>query len=224
MARCSSSLVYRALVLWLFFFQQFSAALPSRSLQRDDDISLSTVPDYATRYGRIISPCSFAVRPQKCWMYMAMLILNTAPLIWLHSEDPFRPADILQHVRHTTPTVQFQPISGLPDLSLDNLAWLNDKASGDKGPVALTANDDITALPAWFLGETPDASGRLHNATACVVILVPSARDPAYVDAFYFYFYSYDRGANLTQVLPPLKSLLGDIADGMHYGNHVGDW
>ena len=111
-----------------------------------------------------------------------------------------------------------EPISGLPQLDLDNLALLNDV---DKAQVALTANDDITKLPAWLLGEIPDEAGRILNATPCVVIVVEqTARD---VDAFFFYFYSYDRGANLTQVLDPLGSLVDDT-DGMHYGNHIGDW
>ncbi|PSR80840.1 hypothetical protein BD289DRAFT_484731 [Coniella lustricola] len=198
MARCSSLDVALLRAPWIFLllcWLPWSAAFPP-TLPREDE-AISTVPDYVTRF---------------------------APLLWLHSEDPFRPADILQHVRHTTPAVQFQPMAGLPDLDLDSLAWLNDQAGSTQGPVALTANDDITALPEWLLGETPDAHGALHNSTACVVVLVPSARDPVVVDAFYFYFYSYDRGANITQVLPPLKSLLDDIADGMHYGNHVGDW
>lgn len=156
---------------------------------------------------------------------------NPAPLIWLHSEDPFRPADILQHVRHTTPLVRREPIAGLPELDLDNLALLNEYGAGPDGgggggsdPVALTANDDITKLPAWLFGETPDESGRVHNATPCVVILVESEKDSNVVDAFYFYFYSFDRGANLTQVLPPLYSLIDDTVHGMHFGNHVGDW
>lgn len=156
-----------------------------------------TVPDYVTRY---------------------------APLVRLHSEDLFRPADIFQHVRHTTPMAQMEPISGLPELDLDNLALLN--KGPDSPAVALTANDDITALPAWLFGEKPDELGRLHNATSCVVILVEAADgSDDDVDAFYFYFYSYNRGANITQVLPPIKGLIEDgLEDGMHFGDHVGDW
>ncbi|KHN96685.1 vacuolar protein sorting-associated protein 62 [Metarhizium album ARSEF 1941] len=143
----------------------------------------------------------------------------TAPLIWLHSEDPFRPADLLQHIRHTTPTVNQVPVSGLPHLHLNNLALLNNVSSGQ---VALTSNDDVTALPDWLFGEPPDASGRIVNATPCVVILVEQS--PRDVDAFFFYFYSYDRGANITQVLEPLNRLIEDTEHGMHFGDHVGDW
>ncbi|RFU79324.1 vacuolar sorting-associated 62 [Trichoderma arundinaceum] len=151
--------------------------------------------------------------------YKLIAILETAPLVWLHSDDPFRPADLLEHIRHTTPTVDQKAIHDLPKLDLDNLALLNNVSSGE---VALTSNDDATTLPAWLFGSIPDESGRIANATPCVVILVEqSARD---VDAFFFYFYSYDRGANITQVLEPLNRLIEDTEHGMHFGDHVGDW
>ncbi|TWU72786.1 hypothetical protein ED733_003771 [Metarhizium rileyi] len=156
------------------------------------DISNRTVPDYVTRY---------------------------APLVWLHSDDPFRPSDLLEHIRHTTPKVNQEPLSDLPDLDLSNLALLNNISHG---LVALSSNDNVTALPAWLLGELPDASGRIVNATPCVVILVEQS--PRDIDAFFFYFYSYDRGANLTQVLEPLNGFIEDTEHGMHFGDHVGDW
>ncbi|KAM5361421.1 hypothetical protein ACJZ2D_013111 [Fusarium nematophilum] len=113
------------------------------------------------------------------------------------------------------------PVLGLPELDLDNLALLNDVNVGAEQVVALTSNDDVTALPAWLFGETPDEAGRISNATPCVVIVVE--RGPHDVDAFFFCFYSYDRGANISQVPEPLNSLALGMADGMHYGNHVGE-
>lgn len=116
-------------------------------------------------------------------------------------------------------------LDGLPNLDLDNLAILNGKSNGN-APVALTATDDITKWPSWLNGETPvGSSGDLQNATACVVILVESEQDSRIMDAFYFYFYSYNRGANITMVLEPLRGLLeGKLEDNMHFGDHVGDW
>ncbi|KAH8653631.1 hypothetical protein BX600DRAFT_515886 [Xylariales sp. PMI_506] len=160
-----------------------------RSLLADGN---RTVPDYVTRY---------------------------APLVRLHSEDPFRPADLLQHLRHTTPTVDQQPVPGVPELDLDNLAVLN---GVDGNPVALSATDNITTLPAWLFGEAPDASGRIYNATPCVVILVEHSSSD--IDAFFFYFYSFNRGANITQVMEPLNRLIFDAAGRMNFANHVGDW
>lgn len=146
-------------------------------------------------------------------------INEIAPLVWLHSEDPFRPSDLLEHLRHTTPTVNQEPLDGIPHLDLDNLAILN---NASKETVALTSNDIVTELPSWLFGDTPDASGKTANATACVAIIVDrNAKDS---DVFYFYFYSYDRGANITQVLEPLNRLIANSGHGMHFGDHVGDW
>ncbi|KAH6962432.1 hypothetical protein BKA56DRAFT_560182 [Ilyonectria sp. MPI-CAGE-AT-0026] len=192
---------FRGLTIWLLVaqIQIFSVLSNPTPAQRAASSILDnadrTVPDYVTRY---------------------------APLVWLHSDDPFRPSDMLEHIHHTTPIINQKPVPGLPELDLDNLALLNDIDVGAGQVAALTSNDDITDLPAWLFGETPDESGRISNATPCVVIAVE--RGPRDVDVFFFYFYSYDRGANISQVLPPLNSLAGGMADGMHYGNHVGDW
>ncbi|UKZ74667.1 hypothetical protein TrVFT333_002337 [Trichoderma virens FT-333] len=148
-------------------------------------------------------------------------VTKYAPLVWLHSDDPFRPADLLQHIRHTTPAINQNSVPDLPELDLDSLALLNDVDVGS-GEVALTSNDDITTLPMWLYGSLPDESGRIANATPCAVILVE--KSPRDVDAFFFYFYSYDRGANISQVLEPLNRLIEDTEHGMHFGDHVGDW
>jgi hypothetical protein len=141
-------------------------------------------------------------------------------MLWLHSEDPFKPSDFLQHVRHTTPLLDRKPIPDLPQLDLDNLELLN--KYGEQ--VALTSNDDITKEPEWLFGESPDASGKIHDSIPCCVIAVE--KSPRDVDVFYFYFYSYDRGANITQVLEPINGIfdLDDERRKLHFGDHVGDW
>lgn len=147
--------------------------------------------------------------------------------MWLHSEDPFRPSDILTHIQHTVPYLKHSPLDiEVPTLNLDNLELLN-KVSKN---VALTSKDDPLSEPTWMHGTTPDPkTGRLaDNATACAVVIVDydegvKGKD---LDAFYFYFYSYDQGPNITQVMEPLDQLIkGPKAEsGMHFGNHVGDW
>ena len=130
----------------------------------------------------------------------------------------------MAHIRHTTPALNQIPISHVPALSLGNLAVLNEfsGSSPPGGDVSLTSKDDVTTLPAWLMGETPDPSGKTLTAVPCVVIVVEQT--PRQVDAFYFYFYSYDRGPNLTQVVEPLNRLVEDTENGMHFGDHVGDW
>lgn len=111
-----------------------------------------------------------------------------------------------------------ETIANPPRIDMDNLEHLN-RAGDNK--VALTSKDDVTAKPEWLYGEEPDDDGRLQSATASVVIIVE--RTSEYVDAFYFYFYSFDQGGNMTQVKEPLRSFIG-LQDGLHFGSHVGDW
>ncbi|KXH47425.1 vacuolar protein sorting-associated protein 62 [Colletotrichum simmondsii] len=147
-------------------------------------------------------------------------VIQHAPLIWLHSDDPYMPSDLLTHIQHTSPALDGKTIPDIPTLDLDNLESLN--KFGDE--VALTSNDDPLSYPEWIHGATPDADGRISNATPCVVVLVEKGeRD---LDAFYFYFYSFNEGMNISQVLEPFNRMVnGEKAQsGMHFGDHVGDW
>jgi hypothetical protein len=152
--------------------------------------------------------------------------LDYAPLIWLHSDDPYMPSDIASHVLHTSPRIDFEHIAdAFPLLDLDNLSLLN-RFGKDGTDVFLTAVDDISTIPDWVLGEVPDADGALHNSTACAVVAVEHQipRKQNVLDVFYFYFYSWNEGGDITQVVPPLDQLFPDSKPGDHYGNHLGDW
>ncbi len=132
------------------------------------------------------------------------------------------PSDIAGHISRTRPYLGLDPIPDAPALDLNSLSSLNRYGKDDGKDVYLTSLDNVTTHPDWLLGETPDAEGALHNSTACAVVVVErTARD---VDAFYFYFYSFDEGADITQVLPPLNRIFPDSKPGDHFGNHVGDW
>ncbi|CAH0045708.1 unnamed protein product [Clonostachys solani] len=147
-------------------------------------------------------------------------VAKHAPIVWLHSDDAYLPSDLLTHVQHTTPKIDGKLIKDkLPALNLDNLDLLNNYRD-----VALASNDDPLSNPAWMRGTAPDKDGRIHDATPCVVILVDNPFND--VDAFYFYFYSFDQGPNITQVMHPLERVVkgGKVGHGMHFGNHVGDW
>jgi len=111
-----------------------------------------------------------------------------APLIWLHSEDPYRPADIGQQLVHTTPMVNWTEVVGAPSpLTLDNLDSLN--ALGDTS-VFLTSKEGINANPQpdWFKGVTPNAAGKTEGAVSCAIVVYDHGDGT--VDAFYFYFYA----------------------------------
>ncbi|KAF4978227.1 hypothetical protein FZEAL_5332 [Fusarium zealandicum] len=220
--RCLSAGPSQTLFFLLLVIQVQIFLVQSKHILRRDAVSSilddanRTVPEYITRHGALARKTLRFFRINADHHHF-----ETAPLVWLHSDDPFRPSDILEHIRRTTPTVKETPIPGLPKLDLDNLDMLNGINSSEGQPMALTSNDDVTDLPTWLLGETPDSLGRISNATPCVVIMIE--QDHHDVDVFFFYFYSYDRGGNISQVMQPLHSLAGGMADGMHYGDHVGD-
>jgi hypothetical protein len=73
--------------------------------------------------------------------------------------------------------------------------------------VYLTSNDDFTKNPSWILGTKPDANGKTGNAITSAVIVADKGN--GLVDAFYFYFNSFDNGGIVLE---------------QNLGNHVGDW
>ena len=87
---------------------------------------------------------------------------------------------------------------------MNNLDSLNN-AGGNN--VYLTSVDDITTNPAWLKGVKPNASGKTEGAVTSAIIV--NDRGNGQVDAFYMYFYAFNKGP------PVLRQQVGD---------HVGDW
>ena len=139
-----------------------------------------------------------------CRDAFALMSVLSAPLVWLNSKEEYLPADFASQLAHTHPAIDHTPILGHPSpLTLDNLDTLND---GGKKNVYLTSNDDFTQNPAWLKGVRPDAKGKTSGAISCCIIVNDKGTD--IVDAFYFYFYAYNRGQTIFN-----KEL----------GDHVGD-
>ncbi|KAJ6263872.1 hypothetical protein Dda_0009 [Drechslerella dactyloides] len=133
--------------------------------------------------------------------------LDYAPLVYLHSDDPYRPSDISSMLANTRLEVDYKPVGGVPSpLTLDNLNILND-FGGQSG--YLTALNDVSAntQQAWLKGVTPDSNGKINGAVPAAVIV--NEKDSVTTDVFYFYFYNFNAA-------PPVLGLI--------FGNHVGDW
>ncbi|KAJ5210807.1 hypothetical protein N7491_010617 [Penicillium cf. griseofulvum] len=157
-------------------------------------VGLSTQPVWSSPSDRATSD----VRPY---------VLEYAPLVWLHSQETYMPSDIQQQLDHTRPNVNWTTIEGVQSpLTLNNLDTLNSMGNTS---VYLTSLEGIEAdpEPAWFRGIKPDSDGRTVDGTASIIIIVD--RGNGTVDAFYFYFYAFNKGG---QVL------------GMEFGDHIGDW
>lgn len=126
-------------------------------------------------------------------------VVKYAPIVYLHSEDPYRPSDIAAQLVNTEPKVDFKAVSDR-QFTLDNLADLNN-LGGEK--VYLTSKVKPDLNPEYLLGKLPDDAGATNGAVSSAIIV--NDHGDGTVDAFYFYFYANDRGA-------------------LNIGDHVGDW
>ena len=156
-------------------------------------------------------------------------VLDFAPLVHLYSEEQFWPCDIKDHLLHVTPELNYTPIEGLPPLNLSNLDELNDFEKGSD--VYLTSNDNVEDRPDWLGGQVnipddyaddsktngsdPKAAGPKIGTRSqgghsdAPAVLVTINKGDGIVDAFWFFFYSYN---------------LGNVVFNVRFGNHIGDW
>jgi hypothetical protein len=128
-------------------------------------------------------------------------VVKYAPMVYLQSQDPYKPSDIATQLVNTEARVNFSIVSAQP-LTLDNLASLNDLGGED---IYLTskAKPDSNPVPEFLFGVRPNGEGETEGAVSSTIIV--NDHGDGTVDAFYFYFYAFDRGA-------------------LSIGNHVGDW
>lgn len=111
-------------------------------------------------------------------------VLTYAPYSYLYSGETWWPSDVATHMEHVTPEVEYVAVES--NVTLETL----DELASD---VFLTSNDNVEDNPAWLLStdNTPDSSG--YSSAPATIIVVE--KDDGIVDAFYFYFYSYNHGA-----------------------------
>ena len=162
-------------------------------------------------------------------------ILDYAPLVHLYSGEQFWPCDMAEHLFHVTPELNYTPVQGrLQYSNLSNLDRLNEYEHGRH--VYLTSNDNVEDRPDWLAGEKnipdefdydyaqgDDDDGRRINAvnlskkgssgrggrSGAPAVLIAVNKGKGIVDAFWFFFYSYN---------------LGNKVFNIRWGNHVGDW
>ncbi|KAL6712833.1 Vacuolar protein sorting-associated protein 62 [Lecanora helva] len=157
-------------------------------------------------------------------------VLDYAPLVHLYSEEQFWPCDIAEHLSHTTPDLDYTPIQHISQSpNLTTLNRLNDY--GNARHVYLTSNDNVEERPEWLGGQKniPDEFGdddiKTNSARFSIrrklseqthggrsdapAVLITVDKGHGVVDAFWFFFYSYN---------------LGNLVFNVRFGNHVGDW
>ncbi|ODQ63463.1 hypothetical protein NADFUDRAFT_53132 [Nadsonia fulvescens var. elongata DSM 6958] len=148
-------------------------------------------------------------------------VTEYAPVVHLWSEEKYLPYDIKSFVSHFYVKDNFdQNITTNADLPLKlavlgNLTALSTPplsldGEKDTSDLFLTALDNFNTDPDWITGmnNVPDiGTGYLKNAPAVLIVV---DKGDGWVDAFWFYFYSYNLGPFVMGAGP--------------YGNHVGDW
>lgn len=134
-------------------------------------------------------------------------VIDYAPLVYLYSEERYHPYDIREFVTHfhvTHPNGSVVPGTET-DMNLQKLG----KLSGNED-LYLTANEDFDTDPNWITGIKNKPSlidGEIKDAPATLIVV---DKGNGWVDAYWFYFYSFNLGPFVMGAGP--------------YGNHVGDW
>ena len=176
-----------------------------------------------TRYEGSIQPNNL-INDQRTMREIPRYVLDYAPLVHLYSGEQFWPSDIAEHLTHVTPNLNYTPIQAQSiNPNLTNLDRLNEYSRGRY--VYLKSDDNVEKRPDWLaskknipnasghedLNVTKESRGRKHQPgrsdAPAVLIVVNKGR--GIVDAFWFYFYSYN---------------LGNVVLNVRFGNHVGDW
>lgn len=134
-------------------------------------------------------------------------VIKYAPLVHLYSEERYFPYDVKKFV--TNFHVTWRNGSIYPgtekNMNLDKLANLPNSTD-----LFLTANSDFDSDPEWITGLKNKPSlinGEIKDAPATLIVV---DKGNGWVDAFWFYFYSFNLGPYVMGQGP--------------YGNHVGDW
>lgn len=119
-------------------------------------------------------------------------------------QEQFFPTDISTFLANVRPTLNGANVGGAPNpLTLQNLDDLTNSAKD----IYLATNDDFSKTPQWIKGTIPGPDGRAGGTVSSAIVV--HDRGGGQVDAFYFYFFAYNRGNTvLSQEL----------------GSHVGDW
>lgn len=79
-------------------------------------------------------------------------VLDHAPLVHLYSGENFWPCDMVDHLSHVTPNLNYTPIQARTHtLNLTNLDELNEWNNGRF--VYLTSDDNVEGRPDWLGGE-----------------------------------------------------------------------
>lgn len=214
-------------------WSSFQDAFTTYNRQRQGDILVANQETNIKDYADAITRPEDSSNDSRILHEIPKFVLDYAPLVYLYSGEQFWPCDIAEHLFHVTPELNYTPVQGR--LQYSNLTNLNDLNEFERGRhVYLTSDDNVEDRPDWLGGSknipneydedqetilsgrnaaqlkskikrSPNHGGR-SDAPA---VLITVNKGDGIVDAFWFFFYSYN---------------LGNIVFNIRFGNHIGDW
>lgn len=176
------------------------------------------------------TPVPGALSGEKIMKDVPSYVLDYAPLVHLSEEEIYWPSLVDDHLLHTTPSLNFTPVEESEQHpTASNLGDFNKYDDG--AFVYLQSKDMVETMPAWLTSEknipvvqgaeleksqekSKKRGGKKHGSktggrSPAPAYLVVAEKDDGVVDAFWFFFYSYN---------------LGNTVFGIGFGDHVGDW
>lgn len=136
-------------------------------------------------------------------------VIDHAPVVYLYAEERYLPYSIKSYVTNLfAQDADGNNITG--PLTIQDLEYIGKKTKASYDDIYLTSLTDFNADPDWVTGRynVPEIeTGRLKHAPAVLIVV---DKGGGWVDAFWFYFYSFNLGPFVMGAGP--------------YGNHVGDW
>lgn len=138
-------------------------------------------------------------------------VLEYTPFVHLYSEEKYLPYSVEDYVKHfhleySNKTVVYNQT----ELTLVKLGEIAKQYPVENSEFFLTANEEFDNDPEWITGSKNIPSlvdGKLKNAPAVLIVV---DKGNGWVDAYWFYFYSFNLGPFVMGTGP--------------YGNHIGDW
>ena len=112
-------------------------------------------------------------------------VLKYAPLSYLHSAEQYWPSDVKFHLTKVIPEINFKQVGGTP--TLQTLSTLPSNVS-----LTATGEDILFHDTDYFTSVVGKPTGSGVSAVPGTIIVVE--KPGGIIDAFYFYFYSWNEG------------------------------
>lgn len=187
--------------------------------KRDNDIEL--LLHSKTKY-KGLPPLESHPSPERRTLTPGIIpkyISDYAPLVFLYSEEKYLPYDIEKYVSNFRPAWRNGTTISIPGKNPKDPLYQNQKLKitdlehlpkSKEDKVFLTSLSGFDKDPEFITGKNNKPNlynGEIKNAPA---VLIVTDKGNGWVDAYWFYFYSFNLGPFVMGFGP--------------FGNHVGDW